>query len=240
MKLNFKKPLGLLKRVPTFSRKYKKPISLVVFTLVFIVFLVIINRLLFTSQLSSLDNSTNDFIAVLNETNAPTITSTQEFYIKNNVDSISISYPVAIARFAYPLSSDMRTRVDQVYKETEVTKTSLEALSSLSAIRSTALNVPGKDLLVTNTQSFISGYNQAIENLSQYKEVLDVSVVITILENIRDSAELYENNQRFDLFEARYDNVFSELEKELDKSLINYKSEVIDQVNALQNLINKF
>lgn len=219
---------------------HKKLILLFIILLTIAIAFVAVSRLIFKSQLSSLDDTLVEMKQVLNDSESTTLTSTQSIYIEENIANININYPQKLAKVAYPLSKEQKNNIDSLYNQTALTKLSIQTLNDLSDIRSIATNVPTKDVLADNPQEFINDYNEAIDRLTKYQEVLDLNIVINILNSIRDSAELYVSNNRYDVFEARYDNVYSELEKELENALSDVKQNAISQIESLQNLIARF
>jgi hypothetical protein len=221
------------------STKKGKLIAVTLLSVLLILVLLLINHQLFKSRIASLNSTAAEITAVIYSSNTPLLSSDQQTEVEKYSEGLSVGYPENLGKLSYPLSSEDRNTVSQIYKLTESSKLYVDTLSRLSEISNIVKTVPQKDLLTENPTLFINSYNNSINELEQYEDALDVDVLLKIFISIRDSAEFYVVNNRFDIFEARYDNVYSELDKEYRKSIDGFKEDVVNELNSLQRSIEK-
>ena len=227
--------LTLYNRLVLFARRNKKALLIAVYVVAAFFLISIASRLLLTTQLSSLDNALSDAESSLLGASSSDITTTPEI-----ASSVSISYPLWLANVGYPLSATYRSQLESIYKQTNEINSSLEAISELSEIEAILESIPAKEAVQTTPRTFINRYTEAIETLTQYNAILDLNVVINGLTIIRDSAEIYTTNNRYDIFEARFDNISSEISKELEKALNQFRIDTIEDITALQTSLERF
>ena len=217
----------------------RKLFVVVLSSVVLVLLLFFVNRSLFSSRISSLNNTTEEIISAIDSSDTILLNAEQQTKIEKYSKDLSVGYPESLGNLAYLLSSKDKNTISQIYKLSDSSRLYIDTLYRLPEITAIINNTPLKESLTDNPTLFINSYNNSISDLEKFEEALDVDVLMKIFVSIRDSAELYVANDRFDLFEARYDNIYSELDKEYQKSIEVFREDVINELNSLQRLIEK-
>jgi hypothetical protein len=162
--------------------------------------LLIVNYLLFSARTDGVKNAANDITSVIDSSNTQFLSEEERAEIEIYYKELSVGYPQVLARLSYPFSSEKRNNIGQLYKLTDTSKQYVKTLYELPEIYSIVNSVPTKETLTDNPDLFISNYNNAISDLEQYNEALDIDTVLKIFVSIRDSAEYYVVSGNFDVF----------------------------------------
>jgi hypothetical protein len=232
-----KKRPALFQKSFVFINTHKKLLAFVASFLILTLILFFINRSLFQSsvkqsnqansviskQLSLLSSDTSKSSSEL----ANNITSTYE-KLETELSQSALNYPKAFALATEPFSSGKREKINQLYRNSSDEQSYSEAIIKIGETQKLIQSLPDRNYISTNTDDFINQYNLAYIQLRDDKTQLDLTTITRITEIIRDSAEFYKSTNDLDIFYGRYDNVYSEMEKEL---LITYRSYLEDSVS---------
>jgi hypothetical protein len=232
-----KKPYAFIRKFHSFIRTHKKLLAVLLSIFILFIVLFFINRSLFNTSVSQTYKANSAIykqLALLSSDKSKTSSE-----LANNIETTynelepelsrsTLDYPKVLALATEPFSSSKREKINQLYTNSDNETSYSEAIAKIIETQESIQSLPDRDYIITNTDDFITQYDSTFNQLRDDKTQLDLKTISRITEIIRDSAEFYKSTNDLDIFYGRYDNVYSEMEKEL---LITYRLYLDDSVS---------